>query len=153
LERVVIEVLVGRRVKLSSSAAQPDVASLRDLTQLTDSRSQTRHDALPTSPYERRTGQSLDARAMYLAGSSIVSMAPMNRITIVQAVSSGCARMKSQDVIDLYERARVNGWVVVSDGPFTIASLGRRRFFVAKRHFRPSFPARISLRASMISAA
>jgi hypothetical protein len=68
LERLVIEVLVGRRVKLSSSAVQPDVSSRRDPTQLTDSRSPTRHDALPTSPYERRTGRSLDARAMYLAG-------------------------------------------------------------------------------------
>jgi lipoprotein-anchoring transpeptidase ErfK/SrfK len=55
----------------------------------------------------------LGARAMYL-GSSLYRIHGSNEPeTIGQAVSSGCIRMLNDDVIDLYERARVGTRVVV----------------------------------------
>jgi lipoprotein-anchoring transpeptidase ErfK/SrfK len=55
----------------------------------------------------------LGARAMYL-GSSIYRIHGSNEPwTIGQAVSSGCIRMRNEDVIDLYEKVRVGTKVVV----------------------------------------
>jgi lipoprotein-anchoring transpeptidase ErfK/SrfK len=55
----------------------------------------------------------LGARAMYL-GSSLYRIHGSNEPwTIGQAVSSGCIRMRNEDVIDLYEKVRVGTKVVV----------------------------------------
>lgn len=55
----------------------------------------------------------LGARAMYL-GSSIYRIHGSNEPeTIGQAVSSGCIRMRNEDVIDLYKRVNVGARVVV----------------------------------------
>ena len=55
----------------------------------------------------------LGARAMYL-GSTLYRIHGSNEPeTIGQAVSSGCIRMLNEDVIDLYERARVGTRVIV----------------------------------------
>ena len=55
----------------------------------------------------------LGARAMYL-GSSLYRIHGSNEPdTIGQAVSSGCIRMTNDDVMDLYERAKVGAKVVV----------------------------------------
>jgi lipoprotein-anchoring transpeptidase ErfK/SrfK len=55
----------------------------------------------------------LGARALYL-GSSLYRIHGSNEPwTIGQAVSSGCIRMRNEDVIDLYERVRVGTKVVV----------------------------------------
>ena len=56
----------------------------------------------------------LGARAMYLAGTLYRIHGSNEPDTIGQAVSSGCIRMTNQDVIDLYERARVGARVVVT---------------------------------------
>ena len=59
-------------------------------------------------------GNPLGARAMYL-GSSLYRIHGSNEPeTIGQAVSSGCIRMLNEDVIDLYERAKVGTRVVVT---------------------------------------
>jgi lipoprotein-anchoring transpeptidase ErfK/SrfK len=55
----------------------------------------------------------LGARAMYL-GTSLYRIHGSNEPwTIGQAVSSGCIRMRNEDVIDLYERVKVGTKVVV----------------------------------------
>jgi lipoprotein-anchoring transpeptidase ErfK/SrfK len=55
----------------------------------------------------------LGARAMYL-GSSLYRIHGSNEPwTIGQAVSSGCIRMRNEDVIDLYEKIKVGTKVVV----------------------------------------
>jgi lipoprotein-anchoring transpeptidase ErfK/SrfK len=55
----------------------------------------------------------LGARAMYL-GSSLYRIHGSNEPwTIGQAVSSGCIRMRNEDVTDLYERVKVGTKVVV----------------------------------------
>jgi lipoprotein-anchoring transpeptidase ErfK/SrfK len=55
----------------------------------------------------------LGARAMYL-GSSLYRIHGSNEPwTIGQAVSSGCIRMRNEDVTDLYERVKVGTRVVV----------------------------------------
>jgi lipoprotein-anchoring transpeptidase ErfK/SrfK len=55
----------------------------------------------------------LGARAMYL-GSSLYRIHGSNEPeTIGQAVSSGCFRMTNDDVIDLYNRAKVGAKVIV----------------------------------------
>ena len=55
----------------------------------------------------------LGARAMYL-GSSLYRIHGSNEPwTIGQAVSSGCIRMRNEDVIDLYDRVKVGTKVVV----------------------------------------
>jgi lipoprotein-anchoring transpeptidase ErfK/SrfK len=55
----------------------------------------------------------MGARAMYL-GRTLYRIHGSNEPeTIGQAVSSGCIRMVNDDVIDLYERARVGARVVV----------------------------------------
>ena len=55
----------------------------------------------------------LGARAMYL-GSTLYRIHGSNEPwTIGQAVSSGCIRMRNEDVIDLYQRVRVGTRVVV----------------------------------------
>jgi lipoprotein-anchoring transpeptidase ErfK/SrfK len=56
----------------------------------------------------------LGARALYL-GDSLYRIHGTNQPwSIGQAVSSGCIRMRNEDVIDLYERVRVGTKVVVS---------------------------------------
>jgi lipoprotein-anchoring transpeptidase ErfK/SrfK len=56
----------------------------------------------------------LGARAMYL-GSSLYRIHGSNEPwTIGTAVSSGCIRMRNEDVIDLYDRVRVGAKVIVS---------------------------------------
>ena len=56
----------------------------------------------------------LGARAMYL-GSSLYRIHGSNEPwTIGQAVSSGCIRMRNEDVIDLYEQVKVGTKVVVN---------------------------------------
>ena len=55
----------------------------------------------------------LGARALYL-GSSLYRIHGSNEPwTIGTAVSSGCIRMRNEDVIDLYERVKVGTKVVV----------------------------------------
>ena len=55
----------------------------------------------------------LGARALYL-GSSLYRIHGSNEPwTIGQAVSSGCFRMRNEDVIDLYDRVKVGSRVVV----------------------------------------
>nr|WP_245415292.1 L,D-transpeptidase [Hoeflea marina] len=55
----------------------------------------------------------LGARAMYL-GSTLYRIHGTNAPwTIGQAVSSGCIRMRNEDVVDLYERASVGAKVIV----------------------------------------
>jgi len=55
----------------------------------------------------------LGARAMYL-GSTLYRIHGSNEPwTIGQAVSSGCIRMRNQDVMDLYDRVKVGTKVVV----------------------------------------
>ena len=55
----------------------------------------------------------LGARALYL-GSSLYRIHGSNEPwTIGQAVSSGCIRMRNEDVIDLYERVKIGTKVVV----------------------------------------
>lgn len=55
----------------------------------------------------------LGARAMYL-GSSLYRIHGSNEPwTIGQAVSSGCIRMRNEDVVDLYDRVRVGTKVIV----------------------------------------
>lgn len=55
----------------------------------------------------------LGARALYL-GSSLYRIHGTNEPeTIGRAVSSGCIRMRNQDVVDLYERVRVGARVIV----------------------------------------
>ena len=55
----------------------------------------------------------LGARAMYL-GSTLYRIHGSNEPwTIGTAVSSGCIRMRNEDVIDLYERVKVGTKVVV----------------------------------------
>lgn len=56
----------------------------------------------------------LGARALYL-GSSLYRIHGTNQPwTIGKAVSSGCIRMRNEDVIDLYERVGVGARVIVS---------------------------------------
>lgn len=55
----------------------------------------------------------LGARAMYL-GSSIYRIHGTNQPwTIGKAVSSGCIRMRNEDVVDLYERVKIGAKVTV----------------------------------------
>jgi lipoprotein-anchoring transpeptidase ErfK/SrfK len=55
----------------------------------------------------------LGARAMYL-GDSLYRIHGSNEPwTIGQAVSSGCIRLRNEDVVDLYERVKVGTKVVV----------------------------------------
>jgi lipoprotein-anchoring transpeptidase ErfK/SrfK len=55
----------------------------------------------------------LGARALYL-GSSLYRIHGSNEPwTIGQAVSSGCIRMRNEDVVDLYERVKVGTRVIV----------------------------------------
>jgi lipoprotein-anchoring transpeptidase ErfK/SrfK len=56
----------------------------------------------------------LGARAMYL-GSSLYRIHGTNQPwTIGKAVSSGCIRMRNEDVVDLYERVKIGAKVTVS---------------------------------------
>ena len=56
----------------------------------------------------------LGARALYI-GDTLYRIHGTNQPwTIGQAVSSGCIRMRNEDVIDLYERAKVGAKVIVS---------------------------------------
>jgi lipoprotein-anchoring transpeptidase ErfK/SrfK len=55
----------------------------------------------------------LGARAMYLSGSLYRIHGSNEPDTIGQAVSSGCIRMTNDDVIDLYNRAKVGASVIV----------------------------------------
>jgi lipoprotein-anchoring transpeptidase ErfK/SrfK len=55
----------------------------------------------------------LGARAMYLGGTLYRIHGSNEPESIGQAVSSGCIRMTNDDVMDLYERARVGTRVVV----------------------------------------
>jgi lipoprotein-anchoring transpeptidase ErfK/SrfK len=55
----------------------------------------------------------LGARALYL-GSTLYRIHGTNAPwTIGQAVSSGCIRMRNEDVIELYERVPVGATVIV----------------------------------------
>lgn len=55
----------------------------------------------------------LGARAMYLSGTLYRIHGSNEPETIGQAVSSGCIRMTNDDVVDLYDRAKVGATVVV----------------------------------------
>jgi lipoprotein-anchoring transpeptidase ErfK/SrfK len=58
-------------------------------------------------------GNPLGARAMYL-GSTLYRIHGSNEPwTIGHAVSSGCIRMRNEDVIDLYEHVKVGTRVIV----------------------------------------
>jgi lipoprotein-anchoring transpeptidase ErfK/SrfK len=56
----------------------------------------------------------LGARAMYLSGTLYRIHGSNEPETIGQAVSSGCIRMTNEDVVDLYDRARIGARVVVT---------------------------------------
>ena len=55
----------------------------------------------------------LGARAMYLSGTLYRIHGSNEADTIGQAVSSGCIRMTNDDVIDLYDRAKIGATVIV----------------------------------------
>ncbi|MFV2091661.1 MAG: L,D-transpeptidase, partial [Hyphomicrobiales bacterium] len=55
----------------------------------------------------------LGARAMYLGSTLYRLHGTSNRKTVGQAVSSGCIRLMNEDVIDLYNRAKVGTKVIV----------------------------------------
>jgi lipoprotein-anchoring transpeptidase ErfK/SrfK len=55
----------------------------------------------------------LGARAMYLCSSLYRIHGSNEPWTIGQAVSSGCIRMRNEDVIDLYDKVKVGTKVVV----------------------------------------
>ena len=56
----------------------------------------------------------LGARALYL-GNTLYRIHGTNQPwSIGQAVSSGCIRMRNEDVMDLYERSSVGAKVIVS---------------------------------------
>ncbi|MGO9741213.1 MAG: L,D-transpeptidase [Roseiarcus sp.] len=55
----------------------------------------------------------LGARAMYLSGTLYRIHGSNEPDTIGQAVSSGCIRMTNDDVIDLYNRAKIGATVIV----------------------------------------
>ena len=55
----------------------------------------------------------LGARALYLGGSLYRIHGSNEPDTIGQAVSSGCIRMLNEDVVDLYNRAKIGTQVVV----------------------------------------
>ena len=58
----------------------------------------------------------LGARALYL-GSTLYRIHGSNQPwTIGHAVSSGCIRMRNQDVVDLYDRVKVGTKVIVKYG-------------------------------------
>ena len=56
----------------------------------------------------------LGARAMYLSGTLYRIHGSNEPDTIGQAVSSGCIRMTNDDVVDLYDRAKVGATVIVT---------------------------------------
>jgi lipoprotein-anchoring transpeptidase ErfK/SrfK len=58
-------------------------------------------------------GNPLGARAMYLGDTEYRIHGTSEPWTIGHAVSSGCIRMRNQDVIDLYDRVKVGTRVVV----------------------------------------
>jgi lipoprotein-anchoring transpeptidase ErfK/SrfK len=71
-----------------------------------------RQPGLPVS-MKGGTGNPLGARALYL-GSSLYRIHGSNEPwTIGHAVSSGCIRMRNEDVIDLYGRVKVGTRVIV----------------------------------------
>jgi lipoprotein-anchoring transpeptidase ErfK/SrfK len=75
-------------------------------------------DMLHRQPYLPRfmaggPGNPLGARAMYLAGTVYRIHGTNAPQTIGKQVSSGCIRMLNEDVIDLYDRTRIGGKVVV----------------------------------------
>lgn len=55
----------------------------------------------------------LGARAMYLGGSIYRIHGTNQAQTIGQAVSSGCIRMRNDEVVDLYNRVRLGALVIV----------------------------------------
>jgi len=55
----------------------------------------------------------LGARALYLGASEYRIHGTAQPWTIGQAVSSGCIRLTNDNVIDLYNRARVGAKVIV----------------------------------------
>ena len=55
----------------------------------------------------------LGASAIYLSGTLYRIHGSNEPDTIGQAVSSGCIRMTNDDVVDLYDRAKVGATVVV----------------------------------------
>ena len=55
----------------------------------------------------------LGARAMYLSGTLYRIHGSNEPDTIGQAVSSGCIRMTNDDVVDLYNRAKIGATVIV----------------------------------------
>jgi lipoprotein-anchoring transpeptidase ErfK/SrfK len=55
----------------------------------------------------------LGARAMYLSGTLYRIHGSNEADTIGQAVSSGCIRMTNDDVVDLYDRAKIGATVIV----------------------------------------
>jgi lipoprotein-anchoring transpeptidase ErfK/SrfK len=70
---------------------------------------------VPNLPHHMAGGPDnpLGARALYL-GSSLYRIHGSNEPwTIGHAVSSGCIRMRNQDIIDLYQRVRVGNTVIV----------------------------------------
>lgn len=76
-------------------------------------RERARGRVLP-SHMEGGPNNPLGARALYL-GSTLYRIHGTNQPwTIGRAVSSGCIRMRNEDVIELYERVKVGATVVVS---------------------------------------
>jgi lipoprotein-anchoring transpeptidase ErfK/SrfK len=69
----------------------------------------------PDLPWHMEGGvdNPLGARAMCLAGTLYRIHGSNEPDTVGQAASSGCIRMTNQDVIDLYDRAKIGAWVVV----------------------------------------
>ena len=55
----------------------------------------------------------LGARALYIGATLYRLHGTSEPWTIGQAVSSGCIRLTNEDIIDLYDRARVGAMVVV----------------------------------------
>lgn len=77
----------------------------------------------------RRARQSLGARGIYLYVGNKDTLYRIHGTNqpeyIGQAISSGCIRMRNEDVIDLYDRVKLNSTVVVLPPGQGSASRGR----------------------------
>jgi len=59
----------------------------------------------------------LGARALYLGRTLYRIHGTNDPATIGRFVSSGCIRMRNQDILDLYQRVSIGALVVVVSGP------------------------------------
>jgi len=78
-------------------------------------------------------GNPLGARALYLGNSAYRIHGTNNPNSIGQHVSSGCIRLRNEDVIDLYDRVGLGTTVIVLPNDQRRASSGDRRISIVER--------------------